>query len=186
MEKNREALTHGGQHARGLLFLGRPILSQDRLSTASPAIRIELIENVSSLVESQQTILESRQQAEQALQTKSAFFESISREVIYPIKTIRKYARLLQPDSRIKFDDEELGNLANLIMNASKDLEGLMSSMTRHSLDDNAHLVDAEAVRLREIFAEEFTQMAQSDLSEPVIAVPGQCDSGRPAGQVIG
>ena len=39
-----------------------------------------------------------------------------------------------------------------------------MSSMTRHSLDDNAHLVEAEAVRLREIFADEFTQMAQSDL----------------------
>ena len=39
-----------------------------------------------------------------------------------------------------------------------------MSSMTRHSLDDGAHLVDAEAVRLREIFAEELAEMAQSDL----------------------
>ena len=77
----------------------------------------------------------------------------------------RRLARLLQPDSRIKFDREELGNLANLIMNASKDLEGLMTSMTRHSLDDNAHVVDAEAVRLREIFGEELTEMSQSDLS---------------------
>lgn len=169
MEKNREALTHGGRTREGFYFFdGQYFRKTDYNGVAGD--RIELIENVSSLVESQQTILESRQQAEQALQTKSAFFESISREVIYPIKTIRKYARLLQPDSRIKFDDDELGNLANLIMNASKDLEGLMSSMTRHSLDDNAHLVEAEAVRLREIFAEEFAQMAQSDLSAPMIA----------------
>lgn len=169
MEKNREAITLGGRTREGFYFWeGQYYRKTDFNGVADD--RIELIENVSSLVESQHAILESRQQAEQALQTKSAFFESISREVIYPIKTIRKYARLLQPDSRIKFDDDELGNLANLIMNASKDLEGLMSSMTRHSLDDNAHLVEAEAVRLREIFADEFAQMAQSDLSDRAVA----------------
>lgn len=168
MDKNREAVTLGGRTREGFYFWEGQYFRKTEFNGVADD-RIELIENVSSLVESQHAILESRQQAEQALQTKSAFFESISREVIYPIKTIRKYARLLQPDSRIEFDDEELGNLANLIMNASKDLEGLMSSMTRHSSDDNAHLVEAEAVRLREIFAEEFAQMAQSDLSTGAI-----------------
>ncbi|MEO0608611.1 MAG: hypothetical protein AAFY82_10300 [Pseudomonadota bacterium] len=164
MEKNREALNLGGRTRDGFSFWEGNYYRQTQYNGVA-GDRIELIENVSSLVESQQTILESRQQAEQALQTKSAFFESISREVIFPIKTIMKYARLLQPDSRIRFDREELGSLANLIMNASKDLEGLMSSMTRHSLDDNAHVVDSEAVRLREIFSEELTEMAQSDMS---------------------
>ncbi len=165
MEKNREAVSLGGRTRDGFSYWEGNYYRQTEFNGVA-GDRIELIENVSSLVESQQTILESRQQAEQALQTKSAFFESISREVIYPIKTIMKYARLLQPDSRINFDRAELGNLANLIMNASKDLEGLMSSMTRHSLDDNAHVVDAEAVRLREIFSEELTEMAQSTVSE--------------------
>ena len=169
MDKNREAVTLGGRTREGFYFWEGQYYRKTEFNGVADD-QIELIENVSSLVESQHAILESRQQAEQALQTKSAFFESISREVIYPIKTIRKYARLLQPDSRIKFDDAELGNLANLIMNASKDLEGLMSSMTRHSLDDNAHLVEAEAVRLREIFGDEFAQMAQSDLTEDAVA----------------
>lgn len=168
MEKNREAVALGGRTREGFHFWEGEYFRQTKHNGVA-GDTIDLIENVSSLVESQQTILESRQQAEQALQTKSAFFESISREVIYPIKTIMKYARLLQPDSRIKFDDDELGNLANLIMNASKDLEGLMSSMTRHSLDDNVHLVEAEAVRLREIFGEELSEMAQSDLPEEVV-----------------
>ncbi|MEL7109046.1 MAG: hypothetical protein AAGL99_07250 [Pseudomonadota bacterium] len=165
MDSNREALAHGNLTRDGFYFWqGRYFRQTEHNGVEGD--QIELIEDVSSLVESQQTILRSRQQAEQALQTKSAFFESISREVIYPIKTIMKYARLLQPDSRIKFDDEELGNLANLIMNASKDLERLMSSMTRHSLDDNVHLVDAEMVKLREIFGEELSEMAQSDLDD--------------------
>eukprot|EP00903_Cladosiphon_okamuranus_P002917 g2915.t1 len=165
MDANREAVTHGNLTRDGFHFWqGRYFRQTEHNGVEGD--QIELIEDVSSLVESQQTILRSRQQAEQALQTKSAFFESISREVIYPIKTIMKYARLLQPDSRIKFDDEELGNLANLIMNASKDLERLMSSMTRHSLDDNVHLVDAEMVKLREIFSEELSEMAQSDLDD--------------------
>ncbi|MEM9572814.1 MAG: hypothetical protein AAF996_15210 [Pseudomonadota bacterium] len=165
MENNREALAHGNLTREGFYFWQGRYFRQSEFNGVE-GDQIELIEDVSSLVETQQTILRSRQQAEQALQTKSAFFESISREVIYPIKTIMKYARLLQPDSRIRFDDEELGNLANLIMNASKDLERLMSSMTRHSLDDNVHLVDAEMVKLREIFAEELTEMAQSDLDD--------------------
>lgn len=165
MEQNREAMNLGGRTRDGFSFWEGNYYRQTEFNGVA-GDRIELIENVTSLVESQHAILESRQQAEQALQTKSAFFESISREVIYPIKTIMKYARLLQPDSRIKFDRDELGNLANLIMNASKDLEGLMSSMTRHSLDDNAHVVDAEAVRLRQIFGEELTEMAQADLQE--------------------
>jgi hypothetical protein len=38
--------------------------------------------------------------------------------------------------------------------------------MTRHSLDDNVHLVDAEMVKLREIFDEELSEMAQSDLDD--------------------
>ena len=165
MENNREAVTHGTRTREGFYFWEGRYYRQTEFNGVE-GDQIELVEDVSSLVESQQTILESRKQAEQALQTKSAFFESISREVIYPIKSIMKYARLLQPDSRIKFDDEELGNLANLIMNASKDLERLMSSMTRHSLDDNQHLVDAEMIKLREIFAEELTEMAQNDLSD--------------------
>jgi len=165
MEHNREALTHGTITREGFHFWqGRYFRKTEHNGVEGD--QIELIEDVSSLVESQQTILRSRQQAEQALQTKSAFFESISREVIYPIKTIMKYARLLQPDSRIRFDDDELGNLANLIMNASKDLERLMSSMTRHSLDDNAYLVDSELVKFREIFGDELAEMAQSDLDD--------------------
>ncbi|MHA7898444.1 MAG: hypothetical protein ACX94B_01170 [Henriciella sp.] len=136
MQKNREAVAMGGRTRDGFSFWeGRYYRRTEHNGVEGD--KIELIEDVSSLVESQQTILQSRQQAEEALQTKSAFFESISREVIYPIKTIMRYARLLQPDSRIKFEQDELGNLANLIMNASKDLERLMSSMTRHSLDDN-------------------------------------------------
>ena len=165
MANNREAVTHGTRTREGFYFWEGRYYRQTEFNGVE-GDQIELVEDVSSLVESQQTILESRKQAEQALQTKSAFFESISREVIYPIKSIMKYARLLQPDSRIKFDHEELGNLANLIMNASKDLERLMSSMTRHSLDDNQHLVDAEMIKLREIFAEELTEMAQNDLSK--------------------
>lgn len=165
MAHNREALTHGTITREGFHFWqGRYFRQTEHNGVEGD--KIDLIEDVSSLVESQQTILRSRQQAEQALQTKSAFFESISREVIYPIKTIMKYARLLQPDSRIRFDDEELGNLANLIMDASKDLERLMSSMTRHSLDDNAYLVDAEMVKLRAIFSDELTEMARSDLDD--------------------
>ena len=165
MVENRDALAHGNVTREGFHFWQGRYFRQTEFNGVE-GDQIELIEDVSSLVESQQTILRSRQQAEKALQTKSAFFESISREVIYPIKTIMKYARLLQPDSRIRFDDEELGNLANLIMNASKDLERLMSSMTRHSLDDNAHLVDAEMVKLREIFGEELTEMAQTDIDD--------------------
>lgn len=165
MDQNRAALTHGSVTREGFHFWQGRYFRQTEF-TGVEDDKIELIEDVSSLVESQHTILRSRQQAEEALLTKSAFFESISREVIYPIKTIMKYARLLQPDSRIRFDDDELGNLANLIMNASKDLERLMSSMTRHSLDDNAHLVDAEMVKLREIFCEELTEMAQSDFDD--------------------
>lgn len=168
MENNREAITHGTLTREGFSLWNGRFYKRTEFDGVEDD-KIELIEDVSSLVESQQTILQSRQQAEQALQTKSAFFESISREVIYPIKTIMKYARLLQPDSRIRFDDEELGNLANLIMNASKDLERLMSSMTRHAVDDNAHLVDAEMLKLREIFAEELSEMAQSDLSQSVL-----------------
>ncbi len=164
MEKNREAVAMGGRTREGFSFWEGRYYRQTEFNGVE-GDKIELIEDVSSLVESQQEILQSRQQAEQALQTKSAFFESISREVIYPIKTIMRYARLLQPDSRIKFDQKELGNLANLIMNASKDLERLMSSMTRHSLDDNQYLVDAEMVRLREIFHEELSGMAQGTLS---------------------
>lgn len=165
MDANRDAIAHGTETREGFSFWQGRYYRQTEFNGVE-GDQIELIEDVSSLVESQQTILQSRQQAEQALQTKSAFFESISREVIYPIRTIMKYARLLQPDSRIRFDDQDLGNLANLIMNASKDLERLMSSMTRHSLDDNAHLVDAEMVKLREIFREELTEMAQSDLDD--------------------
>lgn len=165
MEQNRDAVSHGNVTREGFHFWQGRYFRQTEFNGVEED-KIELIEDVSSLVESQHTILRSRQQAEDALQTKSAFFESISREVIYPIKTIMKYARLLQPDSRIRFDDEELGNLANLIMNASKDLERLMSSMTRHSLDDNAHLVDAEMVKLREIFSEELTEMARLDLDD--------------------
>ena len=164
MEKNREAVAMGGRTREGFsLWEGRYYRQTEFNGVEGD--KIELIEDVSSLVESQHEILQSRQQAEQALQTKSAFFESISREVIYPIKTIMRYARLLQPDSRIEFDQKELGNLANLIMNASKDLEHLMSSMTRHSLDDNQYLVDAEMVRLREIFHEELEGMAQGTLN---------------------
>lgn len=163
MENNRDAVTMGTQTREGFYFWEGRYYRQTEFNGVE-GDQIDLIEDVSSLVESQETILQSRQQAEQALQTKSAFFESISREVIYPIKTIMKYARLLQPDSRIKFEQDELGNLANLIMNASTDLERLMSSMTRHSLDDNQHLVDAEMVKLREIFAEEVSEMAQRDL----------------------
>ncbi|MEL7392672.1 MAG: hypothetical protein AAFZ74_00735 [Pseudomonadota bacterium] len=165
MEKNREAVAMGGRTREGFSFWEGRYYRQTEFNGVE-GDKIELIEDVSSLVESQQEILESRQQAEQALQTKSAFFESISREVIYPIKTIMRYARLLQPDSRIEFDQKELGNLANLIMNASKDLERLMSSMTRHSLDDNQYLVDAEMVRLREIFHEELSGMAQGTLTD--------------------
>ncbi len=168
MELNRDAITHGTITREGFSLWDGRYYKQTKFDGVEDD-KIELIEDVSSLVEIQQTILQSRQQAEQALQTKSAFFESISREVIYPIKTIMKYARLLQPDSRIRFDDDELGNLANLIMNASKDLERLMSSMTRHAVDDHAHLVDAEMLKLREIFAEELSEMAQSDLSEPAL-----------------
>lgn len=168
MERNRDAIAHGTVTREGFSFWHGRYYKRTEFEGVEDD-KIELVEDVSSLVESQQTILQSRQQAEQALQTKSAFFESISREVIYPIRTIMKYARLLQPDSRIRFDDEELGNLANLIMNASKDLERLMSSMTRHSLDDNAYLVDAEMVRLRDIFGEELTEMAQSDLDKETL-----------------
>lgn len=168
MTDNREAVTHGTRTREGFYFWEGRYYRQTEFNGVE-GDQIELVEDVSSLVESQQTILESRKQAEQALQTKSAFFESISREVIYPIKSIMKYARLLQPDSRIKFDHDELGNLANLIMNASKDLERLMSSMTRHSFDDNQHLVDAEMIKLREIFAEELTEMARNDLSKPAL-----------------
>lgn len=168
MEKNREAVNLGARTREGFSFWEGNYYRRTEFNGVA-GDQIELIENVSSLVESQQTILESRQQAEQALQTKSAFFESISREVIYPIKTIRRYARLLQPDSRIQFDREEMGNLANLIMNASTDLERLMSSMTRHSVDDNVHFVDAEAVRLREIFAEELLEMAQTHLNQDAV-----------------
>ncbi|MEM9377323.1 MAG: hypothetical protein AAGA72_13980 [Pseudomonadota bacterium] len=165
MATNREAIALGGRTREGFSFWHGKYYRQTEFNGVE-GDKIELVEDVSSLVESQQAILQSRQQAEQALQTKSAFFESISREVIYPIKTIMKYARLLQPDSRIRFDDEELGNLADLIMNASKDLEQLMSSMTRHSLDENAHMVDAEMVKLREIFRDELIEMARADLDE--------------------
>jgi signal transduction histidine kinase len=165
MEDNRDAITHGTETREGFSFWQGRYYRRTEFNGVE-GDQIELIEDVSSLVESQQTILQSRQQAEQALQTKSAFFESISREVIYPIRTIMKYARLLQPDSRIRFDDDELGNLADLIMNASKDLERLMSSMTRHSLDENAHMVDAEMIKLREIFREELTEMAKQDLDD--------------------
>ncbi|MEL7040526.1 MAG: hypothetical protein AAGL90_03330 [Pseudomonadota bacterium] len=165
MAVNREAIALGGRTREGFSFWHGKYYRQTEFNGVE-GDKIELVEDVSSLVESQQAILQSRQQAEQALQTKSAFFESISREVIYPIKTIMKYARLLQPDSRIRFDDEELGNLADLIMNASKDLEQLMSSMTRHSLDENAHMVDAEMVKLREIFRDELIEMARADLDE--------------------
>ena len=168
MTNNREAVTHGTRTREGFYFWEGRYYRQTEFNGVE-GDQIELVEDVSSLVESQQTILESRKQAEQALQTKSAFFESISREVIYPIKSIMKYARLLQPDSRIKFDADELGNLANLIMNASKDLERLMSSMTRHSLDDNQHLVDAEMIKLRDIFAEELSEMGQNDLSKSTL-----------------
>ena len=168
MTNNREAVTHGTRTREGFYFWEGRYYRQTEFNGVE-GDQIELVEDVSSLVESQQTILESRKQAEQALQTKSAFFESISREVIYPIKSIMKYARLLQPDSRIKFDADELGNLANLIMNASKDLERLMSSMTRHSLDDNQHLVDAEMIKLRDIFAEELSEMAQNDLNKSTL-----------------
>lgn len=135
MEQNRAALTQGSMTREGFHFWQGRYFRQTEFNGVEDD-RIELIEDVSSLVESQHTILRSRQQAEEALQTKSAFFESISREVIYPIKTVMKYARLLQPDSRIRFDD------------------------------DNAHLVDAEMVKLREIFSEELTEMAQSDLDD--------------------
>lgn len=165
MERNRVAISDGKPTREGFyLWHGRHFRQTQYNGVEGD--KIDLIEDVSSLVESQEAILESRKQAEKALQTKSAFFESISREVIYPIRTIMKYARLLQHDSRIDFSDEELGNLANLIMNASTDLERLMSSMTRHSLDDNAHLVDEEMVKLREIFAEELAEMAGSSLDD--------------------
>ena len=118
MEQNREAVNLGGRTREGFSFWEGNYYRQTEFNGVE-GDQIELVEDVSSLVESQQTILESRKQAEQALQTKSAFFESISREVIYPIKSIMKYARLLQPDSGIKFDADELSNLANLIMNAS-------------------------------------------------------------------
>lgn len=171
MEKNREAVAMGGRTREGFSFWEGRYYRQTEFNGVE-GDKIELIEDVSSLVESQQTILQSRQQAEQALQTKSAFFESISREVIYPIKTIMRYARLLQPDSRIRFEQDELGNLANLIMNASTDLERLMSSMTRHSQDDTQHLVDAEMISLREIFHEELAEMAQGSLdSQKVQAI---------------
>ena len=163
MAQNREAVQHGTLTRDGFYFWqGRHYRQTEHNGVEGD--RIELIENVSSLVESQEAILQSRQQAEQALETKSAFFESISREVIYPIKTIMRYARLLQPDSRIKFDQDELGNLANLITNASKDLERLMSSMTRHSADDGQTLVDAEMLKLREIFDAELSEMARGSL----------------------
>ena len=118
MTDNREAVNHGTRTREGFYFWEGRYYRQTEFNGVE-GDQIELVEDVSSLVESQQTILESRKQAEQALQTKSAFFESISREVIYPIKSIMKYARLLQPDSGIKFDADELSNLANLIMNAS-------------------------------------------------------------------
>lgn len=166
MEQNREAVQQGTLTRDGFYFWqGRHYRRTEHNGVEGD--QIELIENVTSLVESQEAILQSRQQAEQALETKSAFFESISREVIYPIKTIMRYARLLQPDSRIKFDQEELGNLANLITNASKDLERLMSSMTRHSFEDGQNLVDAEMIKLREIFQEELREMAHGVLQKP-------------------
>ncbi|MEO1305559.1 MAG: hypothetical protein AAFV37_11310 [Pseudomonadota bacterium] len=160
MVDNREAVAKGTVTREGFhFFQGHHYRRTEH--TGVEGDRIELIEDVSSLVESQQAILQSRQQAEQALQTKSAFFESVSREVIYPIKTIMRYARLLQPDSRIQFDQKELGNLANLITNASKDLERVMSSMVRHTSEDSQQFVDADMVKFHEIFTTEFTEMSR-------------------------
>lgn len=168
MDENREAMSKGTITREGFRFYqGRHYRRTEH--TGVEGDQIELIEDVSSLVESQQAILESRQQAEQALQTKSAFFESVSREVIYPIKTIMRYARLLQPDSRIEFDQKELGNLANLITNASKDLERVMSSMVRHTSDDNQQFVDADMVKFRDIFTEEMTEMSRGVLTPETV-----------------
>ncbi len=165
MTESRDAISNGNRNRDGFYFWSGKYYRHTMFDGAH-GDHIDLVEDVSPIVETQHEILQSRKQAEEALQTKSAFFESISREVMYPIASIMKYARLLLPDSRVSFDEKELGNLASLITDASRDLESLISSITRHSLEDNAYLAEAKTMRLRDIFREELNAMAGTHLDE--------------------
>lgn len=124
---------------------------------------MRITRDITETIKANNLIIKAKRQAEDALESKIQFVDSITDEFRLPLNTLKGAIQLIMPDSKIAFTQEELNQIALQMDSSTQDLDVLLDAFLKNP-ESSHEQIDLEAFsNLQTTISNQITDMRRRD-----------------------